>query len=138
MGAIRRLMALPRVDRTAYVEAGALDASLRLLTLCTSFTTARAWARRLARRGRAIDTALAVRAVEAAGRTVPGSNCLSEALTGWVLLSRAGADPALRVGVARDRALAAHAWVECDGEVVIGAGSSDGFSPLEGGDLMRT
>ena len=138
MSAVRRFGALSGRERSAYAEAAALDASFRLVVLLGSFATARTLAHRLARSRRRADAALAIRAVEAAGRVVPGSNCLSEGLTGWVLLTRAGRRPTLRVGVAKARRLEAHAWVECDGAVVVGGDSGDGFSPLEGGDLMRT
>lgn len=61
------------------------------------------------------------RAVDRACRVVPWrSSCLVRALALKRLLRRrgfAGAD--LRVGVRRDRdGLSAHAWVECDGEIV--------------------
>jgi hypothetical protein len=76
-------------------------------------------------------------AVRAAGRTVPWSNCLSEALTAWVLLSRAGREPTLRIGVTKGEGIEAHAWVECDGAIVIGDHPDRDFQPLEGRDLLR-
>ncbi len=48
--------------------------------------------------------------------------CLTQALVGQFLLKRRGYPADLRIGVARaaDGELAAHAWVECDGLVLIG------------------
>lgn len=63
-------------------------------------------------------------AVEAVARRLPGrTSCLVEALVCQAMLQRLGFVPLLRLGVRRpDHApLAAHAWVECDGEVVIGS-----------------
>jgi hypothetical protein len=65
----------------------------------------------------------AVWAVRAAGRRMLGDRpCLAQALVVERLLRRSGAVADLRLGVVKapDGELRAHAWVECDGEVVIG------------------
>jgi hypothetical protein len=69
--------------------------------------------------------------VEVAGRYVPGrATCLQRALVLAWLLRRRGIATTLRIGVARrDGALAAHAWLERDGEVVFGHDGCD-FAPL--------
>jgi hypothetical protein len=61
-------------------------------------------------------------AVTVASRYVPAATCLTQALTTQVLLRRYGYAADLRIGVARSEAgeFQAHAWVECQGEVVIG------------------
>lgn len=65
-------------------------------------------------------------AVRAVSRRVPGTTCLAEALMMESMLLSHGHAPALRIGVrAGDApvpsgAVDAHAWVECDGKVVIG------------------
>jgi hypothetical protein len=137
MDAFRRFAALPGRDRVIYVEAAFLDAAFRCLLLVGSFSVARTVARALAGHGGADQPDMVIRAVEAASRFVPASNCLSEALTGWVLLTRANALPELRVGVIRAPRLEAHAWVETDGRVVIGGGADEAYHRLEGDDLMR-
>jgi hypothetical protein len=66
---------------------------------------------------------MAVWSVEAAGRRLLSRNpCLPKALAVLVLFRRAGVDAELRLGVAREdgRSVRAHAWVESEGEVVIG------------------
>jgi hypothetical protein len=63
------------------------------------------------------------RAVHRAIRIVPqGGHCLTSALTAKVLLARLGVAADLRIGVAREAApaVAAHAWLEVDGEPVFG------------------
>jgi hypothetical protein len=75
------------------------------------------------------DRDLAVWAVEAAGRRLLSRNpCLPKALAVLILFRRAGVDAELLVGVARDAdgPVQAHAWVESEGQVVIG-----GDVPLE-------
>jgi hypothetical protein len=62
-----------------------------------------------------------------ASRLFPGrSSCLAEALAGWVLLKREGLPAEVRIGVRRlpGGSLAAHAWVESGGRVLIGASES--------------
>ena len=71
-------------------------------------------------------------AVATAGRHVPGSTCLTEALVGEILLSRRGFPARLRMGVAREAGeLRAHAWVESKGTIVIG-GHGGAYTPLLG------
>jgi hypothetical protein len=69
--------------------------------------------------------------VDVAGRYAPGrATCLKQALVLSWLLRRRGVSTTLQIGVARrDGGLAAHAWLERDGEVVFGHGGSD-FAPL--------
>ena len=55
-------------------------------------------------------------------RFLPGANCLTEALCCQTVLLRSGYASKMILGITRDdrRKLDAHAWVELDGEVVIG------------------
>ncbi len=74
-------------------------------------------------------------AVNAAGKYSLGDNsCLTQALTGLILLNRHGHDAKLRLGVMKDPAkgISAHAWVECDGDIVIGGTHADisKYTPL--------
>jgi hypothetical protein len=61
-------------------------------------------------------------AVEGVSRYVPMATCLTQALATQVLLGRLGHTTSLRIGVARNAAgqFEAHAWVECEGRIVIG------------------
>jgi len=79
-------------------------------------------------------------AVQVAGRRVPfGHNCLAQALTACLLLRRHGHGAALRVGVARDAhaRFTAHAWVENDGKVLVGAPQHASYVPFPGWDATR-
>ena len=61
-------------------------------------------------------------AVAAAGRGIPRATCLVQALAAQVLLARHGHVAQLRIGVARaTEGIAAHAWLERDGEPIFGA-----------------
>jgi hypothetical protein len=71
-------------------------------------------------------------AVETAARHgFPSATCLTQALAVQVLLARRGYPAILHVGVARhDKELKAHAWVESEGEVVIGGFELERYTPL--------
>jgi hypothetical protein len=60
------------------------------------------------------------------------ATCLSRALTAQVLLTRNGYPADLRIGVAKgaDGQFQAHAWVEYDGQVVIGGAGREDYMPL--------
>ena len=61
-------------------------------------------------------------AVRAVSPFVPRASCLTQALAGQVLLARRGHPTCLRIGVARKSrdGLEAHAWLECEGQIVLG------------------
>ena len=69
-------------------------------------------------------------AVQATARLVPRATCLVRALALERLLKRDGQPARLRIGVAKKpgEALAAHAWLESDGLVLLAA---PGFTELE-------
>jgi hypothetical protein len=72
-------------------------------------------------------------AVEVVSRYVPMATCLVQALAMQVLLGHLGHPTSLRIGVARNAAgeFEAHAWVECEGRVVIGGTDAPWrFTPL--------
>jgi hypothetical protein len=77
-------------------------------------------------------------AVTVASRYVPAATCLTQALATQVLLRRCGYAADLRIGVARSGAgeFQAHAWVECQGKIVIGGAQAlsrfTPFPPLDG------
>jgi hypothetical protein len=72
-------------------------------------------------------------AVRAASRVMPGAaNCLVRALATQALLAKHGYSSELKIGVrkAADGGLAAHAWLESAGAIVIGEFELDRYVPL--------
>ena len=65
-------------------------------------------------------------AIAAAGRRVPASTCLAQALAAQVIMRRCGYHPVIRVGVCKGDAgdFGAHAWVESGGTVIAGGSES--------------
>jgi hypothetical protein len=72
-------------------------------------------------------------AVKSVSRYVPSATCLAQALAVQSLLSRGGIHSDLVLGVARDDAsrIAAHAWVEIEGIVIIGGLETDRYTRLK-------
>lgn len=70
--------------------------------------------------------------VEVVSRRIPAATCLTQALAARVLLARHGYPSELRIGVARDPGgrVRAHAWVECEGRIVVGGPSTEAFQPF--------
>lgn len=78
-----------------------------------------------AARGRSRRSMDAERAVEAIRRALPltlRASCLTQALAGWILLTRHGVASRVRIGVssAEQQGFKAHAWLEVGGEVILG------------------
>jgi hypothetical protein len=70
-------------------------------------------------------------AVRAAGRLVPNATCLTQAIALFLLFERAGRPSRIHIGVAKENGrFIAHAWVEYDGEIVIGEGEHERYTPL--------
>ena len=62
------------------------------------------------------------RAVDVSSRFVRGATCLVKAQAGSAMLNRFGYAAEIKIGVLKQSSnLEAHAWVECDGLVVMGA-----------------
>lgn len=99
-----------------------------------------AWLGRLeskpARLGRELRPARIARLVEVTSHLVPaGRQCLSRSLALATLLRRRGHVATVDFGVARGSGgeLDAHAWVSCDGEILLGGDELERFSPLTSG-----
>lgn len=72
-------------------------------------------------------------AIRVAGRYLPGGgNCLVQSLAAQTMLARRGYPARLRIGVAKDEGgrLKAHAWVECEGNIVIGSRGMSQYTPF--------
>ncbi len=72
-------------------------------------------------------------AVHAAARRIPGASCLTQACALYYLMTRAGYEPHIRIGVARNAGggFESHAWLEYRGRVMLGdIGDLDRFAPI--------
>ena len=134
----RKFVQLAPADRSLLVSAAFLVVWVRLGLWLLPFRTLRRTLSRLAgaSTGRQGSPGCAaerpVWAVRVVSRYVPGSTCLTQALAAHALLARHGYSADLQIGFTRDDAkrLQGHAWLEHEGEVVIGGGELERYVPL--------
>jgi hypothetical protein len=71
-------------------------------------------------------------AVRATSRFVPRATCLTQAMAAQTLLSRAGYNPQVKIGVAKNekKLFEAHAWLVLGGEVLIGGMEVERYTAL--------
>jgi Transglutaminase-like superfamily len=71
-------------------------------------------------------------AVRVVSRFVPGATCLTQALAAQALLTESGFPSQVEIGVAKDalRRLHSHAWVVCQGQVVLGGQQPDHYNSM--------
>ena len=128
MHKVRVFMHLEWRERLLLVEALAVVVAIRLGLWVFSFKKLRSWVARVGQRSMgsrntgmlSVDrVAWTVRAVS---EYVPGATCLTQALVGQLLLARRGYPARLHIGVSKKLRgeLEAHAWLECDGQIVLG------------------
>lgn len=127
-------------ERRVLAEAVLVAAAIRLGLFVASFPTVRHAVETVSRPSGAVDDSVSVdrigRSVTTAGRYVPRTTCLVEALTARTLLGRYGHPADLRIGVRREEEggehgrFGAHAWVESAGEIVVGGASRSEFVRL--------
>ena len=79
-------------------------------------------------------------AIRVVSRYLPGTrNCLVQSLAAQAMLARRGYPARLRIGVAKDEGgrLKAHAWVECEGNIVIGSRGVSQYTALPYLEVQR-
>lgn len=139
MKGIHKFLHLSRLDRRLLIQATTLLWAIRLGLCLLPFQTLQRVLVNMSRKAvelQKTDHAALGRvawAVEVASRYVPRNTCLTKALAAKVLLCRRGHTVHLHIGVAKGEAgrLRAHAWVESQGQIVIGGlGELSGFTQL--------
>ena len=129
MRRLHKLLCLPASVRQLLVNAFVLLGLVRLGLWLLPFPTLRHTLAKISQispqqdKVKQISVAQIIWAVNATSRYMPGGvKCLARALTTQVLMIRQGYSPELRIGVAKGEKgqLEAHAWVENQGQVVIG------------------
>jgi hypothetical protein len=130
MKAIAAFLALSGGDKGLVLRAVAALTTVRVALIILPLERLRTWARNMRPgHGRPVDRI--VWAVSAASRRMPGTTCLVSAFALQRLLAREGHASELHIGVTkRDQALAAHAWVVCEGRTLIGEYDGDDYTHL--------
>lgn len=135
---LQRLRQLSPPERSFLIQAWCALLAIDLALQCLPFTRVTSFCRRLRatphdRRAVSFPAILQLAPlVTVAGRYSPiETSCLKEALALAWLLSRRGVATTLRFGVARcNTDLDAHAWLEHDGQIILGEGVAESYAPL--------
>ena len=142
MTRLGKFLRLPPADRRLLVTAALLQAAIRLGLTLLSYRKLRWLVDRMALTSTPAAAPVSperiAQAVTRAGRAVPGATCLTQALAAQVLLERGGHPARVRVGIGRAEGarLLAHAWVECDGRIVLGGADLTRYTPLSALDPL--
>jgi Transglutaminase-like superfamily len=122
-------LALPPSDRLLLLRACLTLVFARTALRLLPLAWLRAWAGRRGDGGTPVDRV--AWAVSAVSRRLTGTTCLASAFALQRLLAREGHASDLHIGVAkRQTLLAAHAWIVCEGRVLIGEHESGDYTHL--------
>ena len=140
MRRLARLRALAPAERRLLIEAALAVAAVRVGLWLLPFRAMRRAGERLGswgagRRARGQATHSPERiawAVAVVSQYIPRASCLTRALAAEALLARRGYPAQLRIGVAKGLGgrLEAHAWLERDGQVLIGGAIHERYTAL--------
>ncbi len=134
IGRLGTFIRLPAADRMLAVRAAMWLVVARVALWTLPFARVQELAGRLgARRGTVgVAPGRVAWSVETAARSIPQATCLTQALAAQVMLSRAGEQPELHIGVATDRgAFEAHAWLSLHGRPLVGDHELERYAQLE-------
>jgi hypothetical protein len=132
MGRLKRLTKLTMAERRVLIRlllaVGVARASLWILPIkAVRKVVARA---AIGAAGDSVEQL--VWAVRVVSRYLPGTTCLPQALCAQALLTHSGFPSQVEIGVAKDELhrFHAHAWVVCQGQVVLGERQGERYNSL--------
>jgi hypothetical protein len=134
MRLLRKVRSLKPGERSLLLRMVLLVAFLRVALCLLPFSRINDYLARRAK-GRPIRQDIAISrllwAVRVAAARIPRATCLTQALAAKYQLERSGHTTQLHLGVAKENGrFLAHAWLECDGETVLGGEIAHRYSPL--------
>jgi hypothetical protein len=124
MRRLERFFRLPWQEKMLLLESIIFVSVATLAVAVLPFSVLQRWTSRKenrAKTGTVLESQISW-ALGAAGRAVPASTCLAQALAAQAIMRRCGYHPVIRVGVRKGEAgnFGAHAWVESGGTIVAG------------------
>jgi hypothetical protein len=136
MMGLRKLIELPPSERWLLIRVAVLVVAVRLALALLPWRAVHRLVARAARPAARANRSSPVPVdhlrwpVEATSRRVPGAVCLTQALALQILLGRRGLASELRLGVSRGEGpgLEAHAWLESEGRILIGAAERERYA----------
>jgi hypothetical protein len=116
---LKGFMKLPHPRKIFLIKSMVLIILTRSMLRLFSFSRVRKISARMSSPGEDADLEDLVWSVRTASHLL-GSSCLANAISGQILLSRHNHPSKLRIGVFKDDKFEAHAWLEVEGQVVLG------------------
>lgn len=137
MGRLRKFLRLSAAEKRLLLKAALLLGTIKLCLKLLPFQTLHRLVNNLSKPSRRLAKGIRSSvekvgwAVELAGRHVPGT-CLTRAMAAQIMLARRGYPVLLHIGVAREaeEQFLAHAWLECEGRVIVGEYELERYIPL--------
>ncbi|MDQ3508123.1 MAG: lasso peptide biosynthesis B2 protein [Actinomycetota bacterium] len=132
---LRKFLALPPRKQAVLIQAAILLASVRISLKTMPFQKARSLVDRISESSGSANKPEAVEdivwAVDVLGKRMPGS-CLTQAFAARILLGRRGVPTRLHIGAVKEEGgrFLAHAWLESNGQIVIGGHELERYTPL--------
>ena len=134
MNFLRKFRSLNPGERSLLVRTVFVVAFLRVALCLVPFVWLKEYmARRAVRHpmGQDVPVERVVWAVRTAAAYVPRATCLTQALAAKYQLERSGRSGRIHIGVdKKDGQFLAHAWLECEGQTVIGGGIVERYTRL--------
>jgi hypothetical protein len=134
MGRLRKFLGLDWHERCLLLQTVFVVISLRTALGLLPFRQVNDLLSHRAKRRRApgnISKSRVIWAVRKASAFIPCSTCLTQALAAKYHLERFGLKTQLHFGVVKENGkLLAHAWLQCDGETVIGGEIAPCYAPV--------
>jgi Transglutaminase-like superfamily len=128
---LRQLQSLSRADVAIAVEAAALVPFVELGLRWWPLDRLLARLESAASGDDGADAARAARVVDAVMALYPPATCLKKSLVLLRILRRRGRPAVLRLGVQKSaQDLRAHAWIECEGRILLDAGIAHRYAML--------
>jgi hypothetical protein len=134
MNRLRRYLGLPAAERKLFRRALVAVVRVRLGLWLLPFRMVRSWIERPGQPRPAANGKLPPEkiawAVTAAARYVPRATCLVQALAARRLCTQAGYATSLHFGVRQAGGFSAHAWLECEGRILVGGEEAEEYAEL--------
>lgn len=127
---LQRLRETSGEERVLLLRAALVVLVVRVALLCAGVSAAKRSGLLAAGRTQRYSVDRMAWSVAVVGAYVPGMSCLAQALALEAMLARAGHSCRVELGVVKDLAFQAHAWVVAGDRIVLGGTDLERYCPI--------
>jgi hypothetical protein len=120
MKIIRGYLGLPKQKKNLILKSVFLTFLIRLSLYFFNFSKIDRYAKKIHKSNKKNSIEDVLWSVKTASNIVPGTTCLTTAMTGHILLSIYNYSSYIRLGVKNEDKFEAHAWLEINNKIVLG------------------